>query len=61
MTWWFTLFYWHTGGVYEETFDVNIKIAQSTQNKFSWNFIAGSEESTGEMANFGDHPGDFIL
>ena len=27
---------WHTG-VYEETFDVNIKIAQTTQN--SWNFI----------------------
>ena len=26
---------WHTG-VYEETFDVNIKIAQTTQN--SWNF-----------------------
>ena len=27
---------WHTG-VYEEKFDVNIKIAQTTQN--SWNFV----------------------
>ena len=30
--------WWHTG-VYEETFDVNIKIAQTKQN--GWNFIVG--------------------
>ena len=33
-----TLLYWHTGGVFEEMFDVNIKVAQSMQNKLSWNF-----------------------
>ena len=30
-----TLLYWHTGGVFEEMFDVNIEVAQSMQNKLS--------------------------
>ena len=48
---------WHTG-VYEETFDANVKIDQTTQN--IWNFIVG-KSSLQEMANFGDYQGDFRL
>ena len=43
---------WHTG-VCEETFTVNRKIAQTTQN--IWNFIV-RESNLQEMANFGDYP-----
>ena len=46
---------WHTG-VCEEPFNVNRKIAQTTQN--IWNcIIRGSNLQ--ELANFGDYPGDF--
>ena len=51
---------WHTG-VYEENFDVNIKIAQASQLNI-WNFIVGkSSLHTGEMANFMGCSGDFTL
>ena len=45
---------WHSG-VNEEMFDVNIKIAQTTQH--SWEFIVRNSS----LLNFGDYPGDFIL
>ena len=48
---------WRTG-VWEETFTVNRKIAQTTKNV--WNFIV-RESNLQEMANFGDHPGDLNL
>ena len=51
---------WHTG-VYEENFNVNIKIAQASQLNIG-NFIVGkSSLHTGEMANFMGCPGDFTL
>ena len=40
-------------------FDINIKLAQMTQN--SWNFIFRKLTSTEEMAYFGDYPRDFCL
>ena len=46
---------WHTG-VCEEPFNVNRKIAQTTQN--IWNCIV-RESNLQELANFGDYPGDF--
>ena len=45
-------------GVCEETFNVNRKIARTTQS--TWNFII-RESNLQEMANFGDYPGDFRL
>ena len=42
---------WHTG-VCEETFDVNSKIAETTQSRKS---------ILQEVANFGSYPGDFRL
>ena len=45
---------WHSR-VNEEMFDVNIKIAQTTQH--SWEFIVRNSS----LLNFGDYPGDFIL
>ena len=53
----FLILQWHTE-VCEETFNVNRKIAQTTQN--IWNFIM-RESNLQEMANFRDHPGDFRL
>ena len=49
-------------GVYEENFDVNIKIAQASQLNI-WNFIVGkSSLHTGEMAlNFMGCSGDITL
>ena len=40
-------------------FDINIKLAQMTQN--SRNFIFRKSTSTEEMAYFGDYPRDFCL
>ena len=48
---------WHTR-VCEETFDVNSKIAQTTQN--IWNPIV-RKSNLQEMANFDNYPGDFRL
>ena len=48
---------WHTW--VQETFDVNIKIAQTKQN--FWIFICRKVKPTEEMAKFGDYLGDFIL
>ena len=45
-------------GVCEEMFNVNSKIAQTTQN--IWNLII-RKSNLQEMANFGDYPGDFRL
>ena len=45
---------WHSR-VNEEMFDVNIKIARTTQH--SWEFIVRNSS----LLNFGDYPGDFIL
>ena len=45
-------------GVCEETFDIDSKIAQTTQNV--WNFIVG-KSNLQEKANFDDYPGDFRL
>ena len=44
--------------VCEETFDVNSKITQTTQN--IWHFIV-RKSNLQEMANFVDYPGDFRL
>ena len=67
------LLQWHAR-VYEETLNVNIKITQTMQN--TWNYFSpwtGSlftgylkfycwkVESTEEIENFGDYPGDFRL
>ena len=57
-----TLLSWHTGGVYEETLNVNIKTAQTMQK--SWKFIVGKSSLlriTEEMAKFSYYPGDFML
>ena len=43
----------------QETFDINIKVAQTKQN--IWNFICRKVKPTEEMAKFGDYLGDFIL